>query len=107
MVSNLIDHNSQHCLVCNANLIGSSESSPSNSKNNNSDLFGKIGMAMRLKSQEVKGKLLDYIVNPYSSTDVNSDSSTSQTSDHSKQQKKTGPVFSIDDQDLGTYKMYS
>lgn len=60
-------------------------------------------MAMRLKSQEVKGKLLDYIVNPYSSGDVNSDSSTSQTSDHNKQQKKTGPVFSIDDQDLGLY----
>ena len=104
VVSNLIDHNSQHCLVCNANMSdsNSNEASPAKVRNNNSDLFGKIGQAMRLKSQEVKGKIFDYIVNPSASNNTNTEKKVSKDGDLAKRFHNAGPVFSIDDdQDLG------
>lgn len=99
VVSNLIDHNSQHCLVCTVNMSdsNSNEPSPAKVKNNNSDLFGKIGLAMRLKSQEVKGKIFDYIVNPSASTNSNSDKKNGKDGDLVKRIPNAGPVFSIDD----------
>lgn len=106
VVTNLVDHNSQYCLVCNANMseANSNESSPAKMRNNNSDLFGKIGMAMRLKSQEVKGKLFDYIVNPSASANGNGDSHNSRDADNTRRQRNTAPVFSIDDDhDPGMY----
>ncbi|XP_012266854.1 TBC1 domain family member 23 isoform X1 [Athalia rosae] len=102
VVTNLVDHNSQHCLVCNANLseTNSNESSPAKIRNNNSDLFGKIGLAMKLKSQVVKGKLFDYIVNPSASANGNADSQNSKDADFANR-IRNGPVFSIDeDHDL-------
>ncbi|XP_066592724.1 TBC1 domain family member 23 [Prorops nasuta] len=99
VVSSLVDHNSQHCLVCNANISepNSNEASPSKVKNNNTDIFGKIGLAMKLKSQEVKGKLFDYIVNPSASV-LNDDERRNSTSgEYIRHPKKTAPVFSIDD----------
>ncbi|XP_076179164.1 TBC1 domain family member 23 isoform X2 [Ptiloglossa arizonensis] len=65
VVSSLVDHNSQHCLVCNANIseTNSNETSPAKVKNNNSDFLGKI--------RKVKGKLFDYIVNPSASVHNN------------------------------------
>ncbi|XP_015601168.1 TBC1 domain family member 23 [Cephus cinctus] len=102
VVSNLVDHNSQHCLVCNANMSeeNSNDASPAKVRNNNSDLFGKIGLAMKLKSQEVKGKLFDYIVNPSASANGNTVGRANKETDYNKAQQSTGPVFSIDeDQD--------
>ncbi|KAF7993865.1 hypothetical protein HCN44_011134 [Aphidius gifuensis] len=102
LVTNFIDHNSQHCLVCNENLSqdNSNESSPGKSKNNNNsnntDLFGKIGLAMKLKSQEVKGKLIDYIVNPSASITSN-DNSKKINNDTKRTRYHAAPVFSIDD----------
>lgn len=94
VVSNLVDHNSQHCLVCNENLseANSNDASPVKVKNNNSDLFGKIGLAMKLKSQEVKGKLFDYIVNTSAS-----DSTVEKKTQEPRRARHTAPVFSIDD----------
>jgi len=103
VVSSLIDHNLQHCLVCNANVLeeNSNEASPVKVKNNNSDHLGKIGLAMKLKSQEVKGKLFDYIVNP---TAIVNSKTERKDLDYIKRQRKTAPVFSIDDdQELGNY----
>lgn len=96
-MTNLADHNSQHCLVCNENLSeeNSSDTSPGKLKNNNSDLFGKIGLAMKLKSQEVKGKLFDYIVNPSASVNTSEIKNEVETSRRTRQH--AAPVFSIDD----------
>ncbi|XP_050576523.1 TBC1 domain family member 23 [Bombus affinis] len=91
VVSSLVDHNSQHCLVCSANIseTNSNETSPVKVKNNNSDFFGKI--------KKVKGKLFDYIVNPSASIHNNIENRNGKDLDFVKRQKKTGPVFSIDD----------
>ncbi|XP_003703281.2 TBC1 domain family member 23 [Megachile rotundata] len=91
VVSSLIDHNSQHCLVCNANIseTNSNETSPIKVKNNNSDFLGKI--------KKVKGKLFDYIVNPSASVHTNLENRNSKDLEYIKRQKKTAPVFSIDD----------
>ncbi|XP_011267071.2 TBC1 domain family member 23 isoform X2 [Camponotus floridanus] len=99
VVSSLVDHNSQHCLVCNTNMLeeNSNEASPVKVKNNNSDLLGKIGLAMKLKSQEVKGKLFDYIVNPTANVNSNTEKNDGKDLDYIKRQRKTAPVFSIDD----------
>ncbi|XP_012281046.1 TBC1 domain family member 23 [Orussus abietinus] len=104
VVTNLVDHNSQHCLVCNTNIseTNSNEASPARFKNNNSDIFGKIGQAMKLKSLEVKGKLFDYIVNPSASANSNTERKNGKESDYNKK-IRNDPVFSIDDdQDLDT-----
>lgn len=106
VVSSLVDHNSQHCLVCNTNMSeeNSNEASPVKVKNNNSDLLGKIGLAMKLKSQEVKGKLFDYIVNPTANVNSNTEKRDSKDLDYIKRQRKTAPVFSIDDdQEIGRH----
>ncbi|XP_033366133.1 TBC1 domain family member 23 [Bombus vosnesenskii] len=91
VVSSLVDHNSQHCLVCSANIseTNSNETSPVKVKSNNSDFFGKI--------KKVKGKLFDYIVNPSASVHNNIENRNGKDLDFVKRQKKTGPVFSIDD----------
>lgn len=105
-----MDHNSQHCLVCATNISepNSNEASPIKVKNNNSDLLGKIGLVMKLKSQEVKGKLFDYIVNPSASATSDSERKNSKDIEYSKKQRKTAPVFSIDDdQELGKLITFS
>ncbi|XP_043522339.1 TBC1 domain family member 23 isoform X1 [Frieseomelitta varia] len=91
VVSSLVDHNSQHCLVCSANIseTNSNEASPAKVKNNNSDFFGKI--------KKVKVKLFDYIVNPSASMHNNIENRNGKDLDFVKRQKKTAPVFSIDD----------
>ena len=95
VVSSLVDHNSQHCLVCSANMseTNSNESSPAKVKNNNSDFLGKF--------KKVKGKLFDYIVNPSASVHNNVENRNGKDLEYAKRQRKTAPVFSIDDdQDL-------
>lgn len=99
IVTNLIDHNSQHCLVCNNNSSDSqsSETSPTRAKNN-SYIFGKIGLAMKLKSQEMKGKIYDYIVNPSANTNQNGDKKTARDLEDEKRYQHSAPSFSIDDE---------
>lgn len=92
VVSSLVDHNSQHCLVCNENNISevnSNETSPAKVKYNNSDLLGKI--------RKVKGKLFDYIVNPSANGNTNVENRNGKDLDYAKRLKKTAPMFSIDD----------
>lgn len=80
----------------------SNEASPAKGKNNNTDLFGKIGLAMRLKSQEVKGKLFDYIVNPSASAAGAVENKNGKDGEQNRRARNPPPVFSIDDdQDLG------
>ena len=59
---------------------------------------------MRLKSQEVKGKLFDYIVNPSASATVAIDNKNGKDGEQNRRMRNPPPVFSIDDdQDLGTF----
>ena len=105
VVSSLVDHNSQICLVCNENLSDekSNETSQGQSKNN-SDLFGKIGQVMKMKSQDLKGKLFEYIVNPSASANNFSEKKNEKVIGNSKKERNTMPVFSIDDdQDAGSF----
>lgn len=130
MTDCLEDHDIQKCLVCLKNESGSSTNignklqtnnnnnkKPNNNKlndqQNNSnitstDIFSKISAAMRIKSQEVKGKLLDIIVNPSVNNSVTSvtgvNSQNQMIEKHVSSQEKNGkryrnvaPVFSIDE----------
>ncbi|KAG8041880.1 hypothetical protein G9C98_007184, partial [Cotesia typhae] len=98
VITNLVDHNFQRCLICNSNSSEGNSKNTSPTKNkSNSDLFGKIGMAMKLKSQEVKGKLFDYIVNPSTSVNSSNKDDSKKEDEPSKRSKPTMPVFSIDD----------
>lgn len=57
---------------------------------------------MRLKSQEVKGKLFDYIVNPSASATNSIENKNGKSDEENSRGKNPPPVFSIDDdQDLG------
>lgn len=50
----------------------------------------------------MKGKLFDYIVNPSASVHNNMENRNGKDPEYTKRQKKTAPVFSIDDdQELG------
>lgn len=102
MTDCLEDHNSSACLVC----------APSNNNNNSSttsevrdrenipakQLFSKLSSAMKAKSQEVKGKLIDYIVNPNSASS-NGEWHVSVNDKKEKRYRNVPPVFSINDED--------
>ena len=74
----LEDHDATRCLICQANARrkqmgqqqpgGVSKDKQNQQQNankqNNFDLFGKISDTLKLRSAEVKDKLIDYIVNP-------------------------------------------
>lgn len=92
----------------NVQLRDKSQQSPSNrdsatatSSSRSSELFSKWSAAMKSKSAEVKGKLLDYIVNP-TATSPNATGAAS-TSSHFARQPSSSPyrqmasVFSIDE----------
>lgn len=52
---------------------------------------------MKLKSAEVKGKLLEYIVNPTGGTVATNDRHVSASDKLGKRYRNMTPVFSIDD----------
>ncbi|XP_056642355.1 TBC1 domain family member 23 [Diorhabda sublineata] len=90
----LQDHNAKNCVVCAPTFslkIAQSIQKPSQSN----DLFGKISAAMKSKSAEVKGKLIDYIVNPNGSPMP--ERHVSSTDKIGKRYRDVAPVFSIDD----------
>lgn len=89
----LQDHNPHVCIVCAPRIPQKVENAPKSAPTG--DLFGKISAAMKSKSAEVKGKLLDYIVNsnshPVQEWHVSSDDKMG------KRYRNVAPVFSIDD----------
>lgn len=116
----LQDHDSMRCLMC----IGPSSSKVNQLTNNSStdnttnlsqstssaslksqpsiDLFSKLSSAMKSKSQEVKGKFMDYIVNPYAmqsstSSNVPIEKHVSKNEKNGKRYRNVPPVFSIDE----------
>lgn len=92
----LQDHDPKNCIVCAPNYEKAKTTSQNNSKSTQStDLFGKISAAMKSKSAEVKGKLIDYIVNPNSSPVE--ERHVSSTDKIGKRYRNVPPVFSIDD----------
>lgn len=90
----LQDHNPNVCIVC-APRISQQKVENTTKTTQSGDLFGKISAAMKSKSAEVKGKLLDYIVNsnnhPVQEWHVSSDDKIG------KRYRNVAPVFSIDD----------
>lgn len=124
----LKDHNSNRCIMCigpssstlnqimnsTSNISSSSSSNTTqrignlaSTKNHNSqssfDLFSKLSNAMKTKSQEVKGKLKDYMVNPIglqagtSSANVPIEKHVSKNERNGKRYRDVAPVFSIDE----------
>ena len=126
MADCLEDHDPLRCLVCNkdnnndyeSNVVAKKNESSSemgaqkvvvsNNKEMNKvsvDLLSKWSMAMKTKSAEVKGKLLDYIVNPgvgpshsqSGSAPVPVERHVSNTDKNGKRYRNVAPVFSIDE----------
>lgn len=98
----LEEHNPSTCLVCapNNNSEDMGQSRQTRVKDNMlaKQLFSKLSSAMKAKSQEVKGKLIEYIVNP-NSTYTNNEWHVS-TGDRKEQRyRNVPPVFSINDED--------
>lgn len=89
----LQDHDPNVCIVCAPKLTKKAESA--NKTAQSGDLLGKISAAMRSKSAEVKGKLMDYIVNsnnhPMQEWHVSSEDKIG------RRYRDVAPVFSIDD----------
>ncbi|CAG9861560.1 unnamed protein product [Phyllotreta striolata] len=94
----LQDHNPKCCIVCAPKYV--SNVSQANQKPSQSqDLFGKISAAMKSKSAEVKGRLIDYIVNPNASP--TQERHVSSSDKIGKRYRDVTPVFSIDDDNDG------
>nr|XP_023018235.1 TBC1 domain family member 23 isoform X2 [Leptinotarsa decemlineata] len=90
----LQDHSPKNCIVCAPSYL--SKNSQDNSKASASiHLFGKLSEAMKSKSAEVKGKLIDYIVNPNASPVQ--ERHVSSNDKMGKRYRDVAPVFSIDD----------
>lgn len=130
MADCLEDHDPLRCLVCNKHyfnnnndhnlndnevqLRSSSRASTSSvsttnsraqssSQRQSSDLFSKWSAAMKTKSAEVKGKLIDYIVNPSVPNQagmgqVPLERHVSSNEKNGKRYRNVAPVFSIDEE---------
>ncbi|XP_037298418.1 TBC1 domain family member 23 isoform X2 [Manduca sexta] len=98
----LEEHNPSSCLVCapNNNNDGMEERHQSKMRDNipAKQLFSKLSSAMKAKSQEVKGKLIEYIVNP-NSTYNNGEWHVSANDRKEQRYRNVPPVFSINDED--------
>jgi len=96
-----VDHSPASCNECALSSRGLEQSHLNGStSSSSSDLFGKIGAAVKLKSAEVKDKLLEYIVNP-GGNNTASERHVSASDKVGKRYRNMAPVFSIDD-DLDT-----
>uniref|UniRef100_A0AAR5P7V7 TBC1 domain family member 23 n=1 Tax=Dendroctonus ponderosae TaxID=77166 RepID=A0AAR5P7V7_DENPD len=93
-LSYLQDHNPRYCIVCAPHYV-SNNASQSNVKSGQSYLISKLSAAMRLKSAEVTGKLIEYIVNPTNSPVPERHVSSSDRI--GRRYRDVAPVFSIDD----------
>ncbi|CAG4986663.1 unnamed protein product [Parnassius apollo] len=101
MTDCLEDHNVSTCLVCapdNNNLSTENQKPLIHDNIPAIQLFSKLSTAMKVKSQEVKGKLIEYIVNPNAT--VNSGEWHVSASDRKEHRyRNVPPVFSINDED--------
>ncbi|XP_030747336.1 TBC1 domain family member 23 [Sitophilus oryzae] len=88
------EHNPKNCIVCAPNYEKGQDQTSAKS-GHSTDLLGKISAAMKLKSAEVTGKLIDYIVNPNNSPVQERHVSSSDRL--GKRYRDVAPVFSIDD----------
>ncbi|XP_013187318.1 TBC1 domain family member 23 [Amyelois transitella] len=101
MTDCLEEHNPTTCLVCAPNVNNNGSQQPENVSSKNIStihLFSKLSSAMKAKSQEVKGKLIEYIVNPNSN--ISSNEWHVSAGDKKQQRyRNVPPVFSINDED--------
>lgn len=120
MADCLEDHDLRKCIACirnygNTNTFAKTNgqqnrttSTPTDSYKSTSDIFSKLSAAMKLKSAEVKGKIMDIIVNPSggNSTAAAANAANQQTPQekhvlssekNGKRYRNVAPVFSIDD----------
>ncbi|XP_077285439.1 TBC1 domain family member 23 [Arctopsyche grandis] len=101
MVDCLEDHDSSRCLVCAPNVqLQPKDRIPPKTNTTSVDLFNKLSAAMRSKSQEVTGKLIDYIVNPNANSPV-LERHVSKNDRNGKRYRNVAPVFSIDEDNDG------
>ncbi|XP_034826872.1 TBC1 domain family member 23 [Maniola hyperantus] len=101
MTDCLEEHNTSMCLVCAPNNNNTGVTPSINKPRDNIpsiQLFSKLSSAMKAKSQEVKGKLIEYIVNP-NSTVNNGDWHVSANDRKENRYRNVPPVFSINDED--------
>ncbi|XP_023938700.1 TBC1 domain family member 23 [Bicyclus anynana] len=101
MTDCLEEHNSSMCLVCAPSNNNTGVTPPVKKPRDNIpaiQLFSKLSSAMKAKSQEVKGKLIEYIVNP-NSTANNGDWHVSANDRKENRYRNVPPVFSINDED--------
>ncbi|XP_001357001.3 TBC1 domain family member 23 [Drosophila pseudoobscura] len=118
MADCLEDHNVRKCLVCQQHNSQQTKTVPlkATAAASSTDLFSKFSAAMKSKSAEVKGKLLDIIVNPSASSGaaasgVSNGSQSAASQDHhvspkerkGKRYRSVAPVFSIDDENEDAY----
>lgn len=101
MTDCLEEHNPSTCLVCAPNNNNEGTESHQTKVSDNmpaKQLFSKLSSAMKAKSQEVKGKLIEYIVNP-NSTYNNGEWHVSAGDRKEQRYRNVPPVFSINDED--------
>ncbi|CAB3223425.1 unnamed protein product [Arctia plantaginis] len=101
MTDCLEEHNPSTCLVCAPNNNNEGiETHQTKIKENipAKQLFSKLSSAMKAKSQEVKGKLIEYIVNP-NSTYNNGEWHVSPVDRKGQRYRNVPPVFSINDEE--------
>ncbi|XP_034473528.1 TBC1 domain family member 23 [Drosophila innubila] len=118
MADCLEDHSVNKCLVCQQHNVKQTKPvplKPSATTPSSSDLFSKFSAAMKSKSAEVKGRLLDIIVNPSSNgassgaSNIGAQSMPAQERHVSakerngKRYRNVAPVFSIDDENEEAY----
>ncbi|KAH8297986.1 hypothetical protein KR018_003953, partial [Drosophila ironensis] len=116
MADCLEDHNVRKCLVCQQHNVQQTKSAPQkvSAGPSSTDLFSKFSAAMKSKSAEVKGKLLDIIVNPSANggggaaaggsngaappAALSQERHVSAKERNGKRYRNVAPVFSIDDE---------
>lgn len=101
MTDCLEEHNPSTCLVCAPNNNNEDTETHQTKVRDNipaKQLFSKLSSAMKAKSQEVKGKLIEYIVNP-NSTYNNGEWHVSAGDRKEQRYRNVPPVFSINDED--------
>ncbi|KAK7591044.1 hypothetical protein V9T40_002657 [Parthenolecanium corni] len=102
----LRDHNAALCPVCQKEQSKSPKTKNKTGTDINghaegpekSDIFGKIGAVMKLKSAEMKGKIAEYITNPTNSSNSAADRHVSSSDKIGKPYRNLVPIFSIDEE---------
>ncbi|CAH0406933.1 unnamed protein product [Chilo suppressalis] len=101
MADCLEEHNPSTCLVCAPNNNNEGHVMRTTKARENIpaiQLFSKLSTAMKNKGQEVKGKLIEYIVNP-NATINNGEWHVSVNDKKDQRYRNVPPVFSINDED--------